>query len=160
MRDTRTNGAVRRSVNKNSDGKTARRLSASVSRDRPRFRRKACGGTAARRTVADSKKPRRKPRLFGGDNRTRSVLKEQVAEHELALIGRSVQCDRHRFGTQCAVPRTAEDCGRTKNPPLSGFWWTIGFILTQNCKRGETPRAFALPPHKRVELCRSRLYSP
>ena len=62
--------------------------------------------------------------FLGGDNRTRSVLKEQVAERELARIGRSVQCDRHRFGTQCAVPRTAEDCEEQKNPPLSGFWWS------------------------------------
>ena len=57
MRGIRTNGAVRRSVNENSDGNAARRLSVSVSSDRHRFRRKACG-TAAQRTVADSKKPR------------------------------------------------------------------------------------------------------
>ena len=38
--------------------RSSRRTADRVSGDRHRFRRKACGGAAARRTVADSKKPR------------------------------------------------------------------------------------------------------
>ena len=143
MRSIRTNGAIRRSVNKNSDGKAARYLSASVSGDRHRFRRKACGGAAARRTVADNKKPRVVSSAFlvGTTGLVRSTKCDGIAGSRHLICVRSSRRTADRVSSDEV---TGSAVRRAAAPPHGG-------LLRTAKSRGDKPRLFWWSKRQKIE---------